>query len=222
MEAAVEPQERELPSTEILRHDALWERVARRMIDILGACAGLLAALPLIAYYGMRIKRESPGPVLHHRKVLGKGGGAFFAYKLRTMIVNADEMLDKDPQLRELFRKNYKLQEDPRVTPIGRFLRTSSIDELPQLLNVLKGEMSLVGPRMITQPELEKYGRYGKKLLTVKPGLTGYWQISGRQHVTYEERVLLDMEYIDRRSIWFDLYILFKTPLVVLKRTGAI
>lgn len=216
------PREASMPSTEILQQDALWERVARRLLDIAGASVGLLLTFPLILYYTHRIRRESPGPMIHRRKVMKRGGGQFFAFKLRTMLANADEILERDPQLRELFQKNYKLQDDPRVTPTGRFLRTSSIDELPQLVNVLRGEMSLVGPRMITKPELEKYGPYGNKLLSVKPGLTGYWQISGRQHVTYEERVLLDMEYIDRRSLWFDLYILFKTPLVVLRRTGAL
>jgi lipopolysaccharide/colanic/teichoic acid biosynthesis glycosyltransferase len=167
--------------------------------------------------------------VFHRRRVLswqphyqyGTRPKTFDAFKFRTMIVHADEYLAKHPHLKEEFEKDYKLKEDPRVTPIGRHLRRLSLDELPQLVNVLRGQMSLVGPRMISPPELIMYGEYGKKLLAVKPGLTGLWQVSGRQNVSYGERVRLDMQYIDHRSLAMDIQILFKTIACVLKRRGA-
>jgi lipopolysaccharide/colanic/teichoic acid biosynthesis glycosyltransferase len=201
----------------------------KRCLDIVGASVGLfflffafliLAALVLIA---------SPGPIFHRRRVLawqpnyewGTRPKTFDAFKFRTMIVNADEYLARHPNLQEEFEKDYKLKDDPRVTPIGHHLRRLSLDELPQLVNVLRGQMSLVGPRMISPPELIMYGDYGKKLLSVKPGLTGLWQVSGRQNVSYAERVRLDMHYIDHRSLALDIQILFKTVACVLKRKGA-
>ena len=132
-----------------------------------------------------------------------------------------DELLARDPEARAEYEQYYKLKVDPRITRIGNFLRKTSIDELPQLLNVLRGEMSLVGPRMITKAEVEKYGRWGLNLLTVKPGITGLWQVSGRSELTYEERVRLDMRYIRNYSIWLDLQIIFQTIPSVLMSKGA-
>ena len=137
------------------------------------------------------------------------------------MHIDADARLARDPELRRQFEQNYKLKNDPRVTRIGSILRRFSLDELPQLFNVVLGQMSLVGPRMITEPERARYGKWGMNLSTVKPGLTGLWQVSGRSDVGYDERVKLDMHYIRNYSIWFDLYLLYQTIPAVLKKRGA-
>jgi undecaprenyl-phosphate galactose phosphotransferase len=141
------------------------------------------------------------------------------------MVVNSkevlEELLERDPAAREEWEKYFKLKNDPRITKIGAFLRKTSIDELPQLFNVLRGEMSLVGPRMITMEEVEKYGKWGLNLHTVKPGITGLWQTSGRSELTYEERVRLDMRYIRNYSIWLDIQILVQTIPAVLLSRGA-
>jgi lipopolysaccharide/colanic/teichoic acid biosynthesis glycosyltransferase len=137
------------------------------------------------------------------------------------MYIDADERLERDPELRRQFEENFKLKNDPRVTRIGRILRRVSLDELPQLFNILLGQMSLVGPRMITEPERERYGKWRMNLATVKPGLTGLWQVSGRSDVSYDERVKLDMHYIRNYNIWLDLHLLYQTIPAVLKKRGA-
>ncbi|OUC06860.1 glycosyl transferase, partial [Litorilinea aerophila] len=165
---------------------------------------------------------DSPGPVFYRRRVLGVGGKEFDAFKFRTMAVNGDEILARYPQLQAELQATHKLKYDPRVTRMGRWLRRTSLDELPQLINVLLGQMSLVGPRMISPEEADEYGRLKLNLLTVKPGLTGLWQVSGRSDLSYEERVRLDMQYIRNYSIWLDLQILFvQTIPVVLQGRGA-
>jgi exopolysaccharide production protein ExoY len=141
--------------------------------------------------------------------------------KFRTMIPDADDYLKKHPDLLRKYQQNMKLADDPRITRIGRLLRTTSLDELPQLFNVLIGEMSLIGPRIIHPSELPRYGHYAEKRLQVKPGISGLWQISGRQHISYDERVALDMYYIDHRSTLYDLTILIKTLRVFIIHTGA-
>src|SRR5262249_88316 len=148
----------------------------------------------------LAVKLQDGGPAIYRRRVIGPSG-EFDAYKFRSMRTDADSALAKNPALRREFERNFKLISDPRVTRIGAWLRRVSLDELPQLVNVLKGEMSLVGPRMITGPELAKYGDSGTLLLTVKPGLTGYWQVYGRQAVAYEERVQMDIFYIENWSL---------------------
>jgi lipopolysaccharide/colanic/teichoic acid biosynthesis glycosyltransferase len=159
-------------------------------------------------------------PVFHLRRVVGPKG-EFDAYKFRTMCRNADAILKSDVGLRETFTLNFKLTSDPRITPLGAWLRKYSLDELPQLINVLNGQMSLVGPRMVTVEELCKYGRYQKLLVSVKPALTGYWQIRGRQDVSYEERVRLDVFYITHWTLGLDLKILLATPWQVFHGRGA-
>ncbi len=186
--------------------------------------------LPLLIV-ALCIRWESPGPAIYRRRVLalqeweaGTGEATlktFHAYKLRTMIPDAEEYLRRHPQLWAAYKKDWKLQDDPRITRLGAFLRSTSIDELPQLLNVLKGEMSLIGPRMITVPELARYGADAPRLLSVRPGLTGLWQVSGRQELSYEERVRLDMVYAESRSLMMDFSILLKTVKCVLLRRGA-
>jgi lipopolysaccharide/colanic/teichoic acid biosynthesis glycosyltransferase len=167
------------------------------------------------------IKFDSPGPILYRRRVVGVGGKQFDALKFRTMYLDADQRLAQDSELRRRFEENYKLKDDPRVTRVGRLLRRTSLDELSQIWNVLRGQMSLVGPRMITLEERVRYGKWRMNLSTVKPGITGLWQVSGRSDLSYEERVRLDMHYIRNYSIWLDLHLLWQTIPVVLKGHGA-
>ncbi len=193
----------------------------KTMLDIILSLVGGLMLLPVMVGMAIAIKLDSPGPIFHLRRVVGVGGKAYNAFKFRTMYVDADERLARDPELRHEFEKNHKLKNDPRITRIGSFLRRTSLDELPQLINVLLGQMSWVGPRMITAEERARYGKWWMNLSTVKPGITGLWQVSGRSDVSYEERVMLDMNYIRNYSIWFDLQILWQTIPAVLKSKGA-
>ena len=195
--------------------------IIKRLLDIVLSILGIVFLLPVFLCIALCIKLDDGGPVLHFREIIGKHGRRFYALKFRTMISDADTYLAKHPELMQKFKQNMKLSEDPRITRTGRFLRKTSLDELPQLFNVLIGQMSLVGPRMIHPSELVRYGEYGQKRLSVKPGITGLWQISGRQHISYDERVQLDMQYIDTRSFIVDLIILVKTLKVFIVHTGA-
>jgi lipopolysaccharide/colanic/teichoic acid biosynthesis glycosyltransferase len=173
-----------------------------------------------MAVLGALVKFQDGGPILYRRRVVGPKG-EFDAFKLRSMRVDADEILERNSSLREEFKVNFKLKDDPRITPVGAILRKASLDELPQLWNVLRGEMSLVGPRMITPAELEKYGAAGWIFGCVKPGLTGYWQIQGRQEVSYDRRVEMDLFYVNNWSLARDCKILMKTPIRVVRGSGA-
>ena len=195
----------------------LW---CKRLIDLIGASVALVLLSPVLIAAALAVKLYDGGPAVYRRRCVGCDGD-FDALKLRSMRVDADRYLEQHPELLAEFQRNYKLNNDPRVTPVGAFLRKTSIDELPQLFNVLRGAMSLVGPRMITRPELDKYGDKRDALLTVKPGMTGYWQVAGRQEVEYGDRVEMDMYYIRHWSLGLDLQILLKTPWKVLKREGA-
>ena len=168
----------------------------------------------------MLVALEDGWPVIYRRRVVGVTG-EFDAFKFRSMRKDADAILAADPVLQSEFEENFKLKKDPRLTRVGSLLRKYSLDELPQLFNVLKGQMSLVGPRMKTPTELGKYGDSKKLILSMKPGITGYWQVHGRQNVTYDERVRMDMHYVQNWSLLMDLSILFKTPLTVLRKDGA-
>ncbi len=194
---------------------------SKRCIDISLALFGIIVFMPVFLIIAVCIKLDDGGSILHFREIIGKNGRRFFALKFRTMMPKADTYLAKHPELLKKFQKNMKLENDPRVTRVGKFLRKTSLDELPQLFNVLVGQMSLVGPRMIHPSELPRYGEYAQKRLSVKPGITGLWQISGRQHKSYDERVQLDMRYIDNRSFFVDLVILVKTLKVFIVHTGA-
>jgi lipopolysaccharide/colanic/teichoic acid biosynthesis glycosyltransferase len=152
---------------------------------------------------------------------MGLNGKQFHALKFRTMVAHGDEVLDQHPELKEELAKNHKLKNDPRITRVGAFLRKYSLDELPQLINVLKRDMSMVGPRMISPPEVSMYKQFDMNLLTVLPGITGLWQVSGRSDMSYEERVRLDMYYVRNWSIWLDLQLLFQTIPAVIKGHGA-
>jgi exopolysaccharide biosynthesis polyprenyl glycosylphosphotransferase len=198
------------------------ETVIKRLLDASLALVGLVLLLPLLAAIAAWIKVDSPGPVLHRRRVLGMSGRQFDAFKFRTMLVDGDRLLHQQPEAAAELRANHKLKADPRITSAGRWLRRCSLDELPQLVNVLLGQMSLVGPRMITADEAAKYGRQRMNLLSVKPGLTGLWQVSGRSDLTYDERVRMDMYYVRNYSVWLDLQILFVQTLpAVIRGRGA-
>jgi exopolysaccharide biosynthesis polyprenyl glycosylphosphotransferase len=193
--------------------------ICKVMLDYAVALGALLALSPFFLAIALLIRRDSPGPILYRRRVIGQGRREFDAFKFRTMRPEGDRLLSEE-QLREL-EAHGKLKDDPRVTRVGQFLRRYSLDELPQLFNVLRGEMSLIGPRMITMGELAKFGKWQHNLTTVKPGLTGLWQISGRSDLSYEDRVRLDMQYIRNHSIWLDIQILFQTIPALLSGRGA-
>lgn len=193
----------------------------KRMLDLVVSSTVLLVFWPLMLIIAAAVKLDSGGPVFYRRRVIGVSGKPFDALKFRTMYTDAEERLNRDPELRRQFEENFKLKDDPRVTRMGRLLRRTSLDELPQLFNVLLGQMSLVGPRMITSEERARYGKWRMNLSTVKPGITGLWQVSGRSDVGYTQRVMLDMQYIRNFSIWMDLHLLWRTIPAVLKGHGA-
>lgn len=196
--------------------------IGKRAFDIISSLAAIIITLPIFIIIGIIIKLDSKGPIFFSHKRIGKDGVFINVYKFRTMVTNAEEMLNKlTPEQKREFQENFKLKDDPRITKVGKFLRESSLDELPQLFNILLGNMSVVGPRPIVEKEMEKYTVYINKFLSVKPGLTGNWQANGRSDTTYEERVLLDMEYIDNRSFLFDLKIIFKTFGAIVNKVGA-
>jgi exopolysaccharide production protein ExoY len=194
-------------------------------MDIVGAIIGLILTSPLFLIISIfYLFGDSKGPIFFKQIRVGKHGEKFYIYKFRSLIVNAEEKLKADKELYQKYlRNNYKLEphEDPRITNLGRFLRKTSLDEIPQLINVLKGEMSLVGPRPVVEEELKEYGMKVSKFLSVKPGITGYWQVSGRSNVGYPERVGIELYYVYNQSIKFDLKILLKTILIVLTKKGA-
>lgn len=198
-----------------------WGRRLKDTFDVVGALVGLILTLPLWAVIAVLIVLDAPGPVFFRQNRIGKAGVPFYAWKFRTMVADADHHLEDDARLRERFAVAFKLPDDPRVTRIGRWLRRTSLDELPQLLNVLRGEMSLVGPRPIVEDELQKYGPWERRLLCVKPGLTGLWQILRHHRPDYAQRVSLDMYYIDHWSVGLDLKILLRTFPSVIAGRGA-
>lgn len=198
-----------------------WGRRIKDVLDVTGAAVGLVAALPLFLIISVLIALDNPGPIFYRHRRIGKGGLPFAAFKFRTMVTTADDDLAADPVLRVHFERAYKLVDDPRVTRVGRWLRRTSLDELPQLLNVLKGDMSLVGPRPIVEEELQKYGPWERRLLRVKPGLTGLWQVLRHSEPDYAQRVGLDIFYIDHWSVGLDLKILARTLPRVISGRGA-
>ncbi len=202
-------------------NDALYLGCKRGLDIVLSLCA-LIVLTPLFAVIAVAIYLDSPGPIFYRQERLGLGRRHFRLIKFRSMCVNADEVLRRDEKLRKEFEELYKLKHDPRVTRVGAFLRRTSLDELPQFINVLLGDISLVGPRPIVEREVEKYWPFEERLFSVKPGVTGLWQVSGRSDTSYEERVRLDMRYIAERSLWLDLKILAATvPALLGRGSGA-
>ena len=199
--------------------------VLKRLIDLLLLLISAPVTIPLTLVVAILVKCTSKGPVFYGHKRIGKNGREFKCWKFRSMVIDADKQLEKilaeNPEMRAEWEKDRKFTNDPRVTPIGKFLRKTSLDEFPQFFNILVGQMSFIGPRPVTKPELEKYGDMADFILSVQPGLSGMWQISGRSDTGYEERITLDSYYIQNWSIWLDLWIIIKTVYVVIKGKGA-
>jgi len=208
--------------------------IIKRSTDIFGSLFLLVLFSPIMLASALFIKLTSKGPVFADTpKRVGQNTKPFKTYKFRTMITNAYELLKTDPKFKKAFKEqresgNYKIKNDPRITKVGRFLRKHSIDEMPQLLNVLKGEMSIVGPRPYYKEELELQQRkfpgttkYVKQMLKAKPGITGFWQVSGRSEVTFDKRIQMDAYYANKKSLILDLLILLKTPWVMISGKGA-
>lgn len=200
-----------------------YYKYTKRILDIVISTIGFIVLLPIFGMIALCVKLDSRGPVFFKHKRIGKNGKEIYIYKFRTMVKNAEDMIkDFTPEQAKEFRKNYKLKDDPRITKVGKVLRKTSLDELPQLLNIIKGELSIIGPRPVIKEELEKYGDNKKKFLSVTPGLTGYWAANGRSCTSYEERMDLELYYVDNMSFKLDIKILIKTALTVLIRKGAI
>lgn len=204
------------------------ENIIKRIIDVVGALVGVIALIPLtiIIYIARIVLKENDGPIFYDQLRIGKDGKVFKMYKYRSMIIGADEKLFEYLKENEEARKEYKeykkLKDDPRITKIGKFLRKTSLDEFPQFINVLKGDMSLVGPRPYLPREKEDMGEYYTYIIKSRPGITGYWQIAGRSDVTFDDRLKMDYDYNKNRSLKTDLKILVKTVLNVMKKEGAI
>ena len=193
------------------------------MIDVILASVALILLSPLFAIIAIAIKIDSKGPVFFAHKRIGKNGKIIKLYKFRSMVINAEELIKSftPEQMRE-YKENYKLTNDPRITKVGKFLRKTSLDELPQLINIINGDLSIIGPRPVVADELEKYGVNKDKFLSVTPGLTGYWAANGRSNTTYEQRMEMELYYIDNLSLKMDIKVFLKTILSVLKKEGAI
>ncbi|MDY3359779.1 MAG: sugar transferase [Clostridium celatum] len=197
--------------------------VFKRVFDVVSSIVVLILTSPLFILIAIAIRIESKGKVIFSHTRIGKNGVQFKVYKFRSMYENSDEIFEKftEEQKKEYY-KNFKLDNDPRVTKVGNFIRKTSLDELPQLINIIKGDMSVVGPRPIVEKEIMKYGAYFEKVFSVKCGLTGYWQANGRSDTTYDERVMMDVYYVENRSLWMDMKVIFQTVISVLKKDGAI
>ena len=197
--------------------------IAKRILDVTVAFVALVILLIPMAVITVLIKLESPGPAIYIHNRFGKNGKPLPLLKFRSMQMNADELIkDFTPEQKKEWDENFKLENDPRITRIGKFLRKSSLDELPQLINILKGELSIVGPRPIVTEELEKYGENKEEFLSVTPGLTGYWQAYARSSCTYEERMEMELFYVRNANFWWDIKIMFATVGSVLRGKGAI
>ncbi len=203
------------------------DKLVKRTFDIIFSLSVLIIFSPLYLLLGLLIAISSPGPIFYFQERAGKNFKKFKCIKFRTMVQNADEVLERmmatSPQMRAEFEDNFKLREDPRITWIGKFLRLTSLDEFPQFWNVLKGDMSVVGPRPLVPEELCKYGSKIEKVLTIRPGITGLWQVSGRNDIPYPQRVQIDVYYVNYRNWLMDIWIIFKTIGVIVfpKNNGA-
>jgi Undecaprenyl-phosphate galactose phosphotransferase WbaP len=199
--------------------------IAKRALDIIGAGVGLLLLAPFFLIVALMVRADG-GPAFFAHQRVGRGGKLFGCLKFRSMVIDSQSRLEtllaNDPAARAEWEATRKLKNDPRITRVGRFLRSTSLDELPQLINVLRGEMSLVGPRPVQEAEIDRYyGASAAHYMAVRPGITGLWQVSGRSETSYESRVALDVSYVSRPSMLTDLSILLRTPVAVLSRRGA-
>lgn len=198
--------------------------VFKRIFDFTASLFALIILSPVLLLIAVAIMIESPGNPFYKHKRLGKGGKHIYLYKFRSMYKDSKERLEellKDPEIRKEWEANFKLDNDPRVTKIGNFIRKTSLDELPQLLNILKGDMSIVGPRPVIDDEIEKYGMAKDRFLSVTPGLTGWWACNGRSCTSYADRIKLELYYVNNRSFMLDMRCIFRTIIAVIKRDGA-
>ena len=197
--------------------------IVKRIFDLVISTIGLIVLSPIFLILAIIVKLDSKGPVFFAHTRYGKNGKKFKMYKFRTMYENAQDMInDFTPEQMKEWKENFKLQDDPRITKVGKFLRKTSLDELPQIVNIMKGDLSIIGPRPVIEEELKKYGENKEKFLSVTPGLTGYWQANGRSSTTYEQRMEMELYYIDHISPKLDFKIFFKTIESVIKKEGAI
>ena len=199
----------------INKEKKLFYEFFKRGLDLLLSTIGIIVAIPIFLIIGIWIKLESKGPIIFSQKRVGQNGKIFNMYKLRSMVVNAEELKEKLKENNEMSGPMFKMQYDPRITKIGRFIRKTSIDELPQLINVIKGDMSLVGPRPSLPEEVDQFEKWMLKRLDVKPGLTCYWQVSGRNNIDFEDWMKLDIKYVSERSLFLDIKLIFKTVVVL-------
>lgn len=202
----------------------IFYRIIKRIFDVLISGISLILLSPLFLIIALSIKLNSKGKVFYKHKRIGKNGEYIYLYKFRSMYSDSKERLEemlKDPKIKKEWEENFKLSNDPRITKIGALLRKASLDELPQLLNILRGDMSIVGPRPIIDDEIKKYGINKDKLLSVTPGLTGWWACNGRSCTSYDDRMKLELYYVDNKSIKLDIKIIIKTFISVIKRNGA-
>ncbi|MDU7949454.1 MULTISPECIES: sugar transferase [Clostridium] len=197
------------------KESRLIYNLSKRIIDIIGSLIGLILLSPILIIVGILIKFESKGPIVFTQKRVGKDGKEFDMYKLRSMVVNAEEIKEKLKEQNEMSGPMFKMKDDPRITKVGKFIRKTSIDELPQLVNVLKGDMSLVGPRPSLPNEVKEFETWMLKRLNVKPGLTCYWQVMGRNNIDFEDWMKLDVKYVNERSFCLDIKLIFKTFFVL-------
>ena len=212
----------EVSNENILKRQSPY-RYIKRFMDVILATIALVVLSPIFLIIAIAIKIESKGPVFFKHTRIGKNGKIIKLYKFRSMVINAEELIKSfTPEQMKEYKENYKLTNDPRITKIGKFLRKTSLDELPQLLNIIKGDLSIIGPRPVVTDELEKYGANTKKFLSVTPGLTGYWAANGRSCTTYEQRMQMELYYIDNLSLKMDIKVFFKTIEAVIKREGTI
>ncbi len=200
----------------------IYNKYVKKIIDKIISAVSLIILSPVFLIIAICIKLESKGPVFFVHKRIGKNGKEIGMYKFRTMVPNAEELIKSfTPEQMKEFKENFKLENDPRITKVGKILRKTSLDELPQLINILKGELSIIGPRPVIGEELEKYGENKEKFLSVTPGLTGYWAANGRSNTSYDERMKMELYYIDNMSWKMDIKVFFKTIISVLKKEGA-
>jgi lipopolysaccharide/colanic/teichoic acid biosynthesis glycosyltransferase len=210
-----------------IRHGKKYRNFNKRLFDIIFSLLVLVFCAPVYIALSLAIVCTSSGSIFYIQERVGKNHRHFGCIKFRTMIPDADRLLDEmmaqSEDMRQEFSENFKLKQDPRITKIGKFLRTTNLDEFPQFINVLKGEMSVVGPRPLVPEEIARYGTKIDRVLMIRPGITGLWQVSGRNDIPYEQRIAIDVSYVRRRNFWLDLRIIFKTILLTVlpKNNGA-
>lgn len=214
-EAKMDREELNLNSEAVITDITIGYKFFKRVIDIVCSLAGLLLLSPVLIIVSILIKLESDGPIIFSQDRIGYKGKEFKMYKFRSMVVNAEELKKRLSEQNEMSGPMFKMKNDPRVTKVGKFIRKTSIDELPQLINILKGEMSLVGPRPSLPKEVKEFEPWMMERLEVKPGLTCYWQVSGRNDIDFEEWMKLDIRYVRERSFWLDMKLIFKTFFVL-------